>query len=94
MKKYNVAIVGATGAVGEELFRVLEEFDFPVNNLIPLASSKSVGTKIEFKNKYYKVLELSEDILNKKMWKLLFLVLEALYRLTLQSLQQRLEQLS
>ena len=38
MKKYNVAIVGATGAVGEELVRVLEEVDFPVNNLVPLAS--------------------------------------------------------
>ncbi|KHG34874.1 MAG: aspartate-semialdehyde dehydrogenase [Epsilonproteobacteria bacterium] len=60
MKKYNVAVVGATGAVGEELFRVLEEVDFPVNNLVPLASSKSVGIEIEFKDKTYKVLELTE----------------------------------
>ncbi|MBP1682260.1 MAG: aspartate-semialdehyde dehydrogenase [Proteobacteria bacterium] len=60
MKKYNVAIVGATGAVGEELCRVLEEVDFPVNNLVPLASSKSVGLEIEFKGKTYKVLELTE----------------------------------
>ncbi len=61
MKKYNVAVVGATGAVGEELFRVLEEVDFPVNNLVPLASSKSVGIEIEFKDKTYKVLELTEQ---------------------------------
>lgn len=60
MKKYNVAIVGATGAVGEELFRVLEEVDFPVNNLVPLASSKSAGLEVEFKGKTYKVLELTE----------------------------------
>lgn len=62
MKKYNVAIVGATGAVGEELFRVLEEVDFPINNLIPLASSKSAGIDIEFKGKNYKVLELTESV--------------------------------
>lgn len=60
MKKYNVAIVGATGAVGEELVRVLEEVDFPVNNLVPLASSKSAGIELEFKGKTYKVLELTE----------------------------------
>jgi len=60
MKKYNVAIVGATGAVGEELFRVLEEVDFPVNNLVPLASSKSAGLEVEFKGKTYKVIELTE----------------------------------
>lgn len=62
MKKYNVAIVGATGAVGEELFRVLEEVDFPINNLVPLASSKSAGLEIEFKDKSYKVLELTENV--------------------------------
>ncbi|MBE0496547.1 MAG: aspartate-semialdehyde dehydrogenase, partial [Campylobacterales bacterium] len=37
MKTYNVAVVGATGAVGEELFRVMEEVNFPVKKLIPLA---------------------------------------------------------
>jgi aspartate-semialdehyde dehydrogenase len=62
MRKYNVAIVGATGAVGEELFRVLEEVDFPINNLVPLASSKSAGIDIEFKGKNYKVLELTETV--------------------------------
>jgi aspartate-semialdehyde dehydrogenase len=66
MRKYNVAIVGATGAVGEELFRVLEELDFPINNLIPLASSKSAGIDIEFKHKHYKVLELTETVFEEK----------------------------
>ena len=66
MRKYNVAIVGATGAVGEELFRVLEELDFPINNLIPLASSKSAGIDIEYRNKHYKVLELTEDVFEAK----------------------------
>ncbi len=60
MRKFNVAVVGATGAVGEELFRVLEAYDFPINNLIPLASAKSAGTNIEYKNKEYKVLELTD----------------------------------
>ena len=60
MRKYNVAVVGATGAVGEELFRVLEAYDFPINNLVPLASARSAGTAVEYKNKEYTVLELTE----------------------------------
>jgi len=66
MRRYNVAIVGATGAVGEELFRVLDELDFPIKNLIPLASKNSAGSEIEFKNKYYKVFELTEEIFDEK----------------------------
>ncbi|NOX16219.1 MAG: aspartate-semialdehyde dehydrogenase [Epsilonproteobacteria bacterium] len=66
MRKYNVAIVGATGAVGEELCRVLEDFNFPVGNLFPLASAKSVGMDVEFKRKIYKVLELTQDIFEDK----------------------------
>ena len=45
MKKYNVAIVGATGAVGHELLKVLAERDFPVGNLLLLASARSEGKK-------------------------------------------------
>lgn len=60
MRKFNVAVVGATGAVGEELFRVLEEYEFPVNKMIPLASARSAGSTVEFMNKEVTVLELTE----------------------------------
>ncbi|MEA3511970.1 MAG: aspartate-semialdehyde dehydrogenase [Campylobacterota bacterium] len=60
--KYNVAVVGATGAVGEELFRVMEELDFPVAELLPLASANSVGTSITFKDKEYSVVELTDTV--------------------------------
>ncbi len=60
MRKFNIAVVGATGAVGEELFRVLEAYDFPINNLIPLASARSAGSKVEFAGKEITVLELTE----------------------------------
>ena len=62
MRKFNVAVVGATGAVGEELFRVMEEVDFLVGELLPLASAKSAGTQIEFKGKNHKVVELTETV--------------------------------
>ena len=62
MRKFNVAVVGATGAVGEELFRVMEDYDFPINNLIPLASSNSAGSKIEYRNNEYTVLELTDTV--------------------------------
>lgn len=51
---YNVAIVGATGAVGEEFLRVLEEYDFPIKKLVPLASARSVGKEVEFKGETLK----------------------------------------
>ncbi len=66
MRKYNVAVVGATGAVGEELFLLLDEVDFPINKLVPLASAKSVGVEIECQGKKHKVQELSEDIFEKE----------------------------
>ncbi len=62
MRKYNIAVVGATGAVGEEIFRVLEETDFPVGEVLPLASSRSAGSEIEFKGESYKVKELTETV--------------------------------
>ena len=61
-RKFNVAVVGATGAVGEELFRVLDELDFPINELLPLASANSVGKSIEFKGSDYPVVELTETV--------------------------------
>ncbi|MCI6988335.1 MAG: aspartate-semialdehyde dehydrogenase [Campylobacter sp.] len=61
MKKFNIAVVGATGAVGEEIFNVLEELKFPVGGILPLASARSAGEIIEFSGKEYKVVELTES---------------------------------
>ena len=62
MKKYNVAVVGASGAVGEELFRVLEEVAFPIGTILPLASVRSVGEEVECQGKTYKIKELTEEV--------------------------------
>jgi len=59
---YNVAVVGATGAVGEELFKVIEEYNIPVKKMVPLASARSVGKEIEFAGKKYKVKELTCEV--------------------------------
>ncbi len=59
-KEYDVAVVGATGAVGETIMAILEQRDFPVRNLYPLASARSAGSKIQFKGKNYTVQDLSE----------------------------------
>lgn len=61
MKKYNIAVLGATGAVGREMLKVLEERNFPVNNFKPLASKKSAGEEIEFCGKKYTVEEATTD---------------------------------
>jgi len=63
-KKYNVAIVGASGAVGEELLIVLENFNFPINNLLPLASANSVGVEVECQGRVFKIEELTEEVFN------------------------------
>lgn len=60
-----IAIVGVTGLVGEVLLKVLEERNFPVSELIPVASEKSKGQKIVFKNAEYQIVSI-EDALNKK----------------------------
>lgn len=60
MKK--IAIVGATGAVGEELLNVLDELNFPVESILPLASAKSIGNSVEFRGKTYKVQELTKTV--------------------------------
>ncbi|WP_427339732.1 aspartate-semialdehyde dehydrogenase [Caloranaerobacter sp. DY30410] len=64
MKKFNIAIVGATGMVGRTFIKILEERNFPVKNLYLFASSKSKGTKLKFKGKEYTVQELTEDSFN------------------------------
>ncbi|GBR77643.1 aspartate-semialdehyde dehydrogenase [Candidatus Termititenax dinenymphae] len=61
MKKYNVAVVGATGVVGQEMLKVLEERNFPVEKIIPLASIRTVGSRVEFRGKEVVVQELKAD---------------------------------
>ncbi len=57
-----VAVVGATGMVGEIMLQVLAERNFPVTDLIPVASEKSVGKEIEWKGKTYKVVGLQTAV--------------------------------
>lgn len=57
-KTYNVAVVGATGAVGETMLAILEERDFPVGKVYALASSRSVGKRLTFKKETLKVEDL------------------------------------
>ena len=61
MKKYNLAIVGATGLVGRMFLKILDEYHFPFHKLVLYASKKSVGKKIMFKNKEYIIRELNEE---------------------------------
>ena len=60
-ESYNVAIAGATGAVGETFLEILAERNFPINELKLLASKRSVGKKLKFKGKEYTVEELTHD---------------------------------
>ena len=61
MKQFNVAILGATGAVGREMLKILEEYDFPVKELRPLASARSAGTTVPFKGQEILVQEATEQ---------------------------------
>ena len=60
MKKYNVALIGATGMVGESLISILQEREFPVNQLYPLASKRSLGKQVEFNSQPIEVIDLEE----------------------------------
>jgi len=62
MREYVVGVVGATGAVGEEILRVLEEVKFPIKKLVPLSSARSAGTKVQFNDKDVTVCELTDEI--------------------------------
>jgi aspartate-semialdehyde dehydrogenase len=57
-----VAVVGATGLVGTKMMQVLTERNFPVTELVPVASERSVGKEVEFKGKKYKVVSMQEGI--------------------------------
>jgi len=61
MSGYNIAIVGATGLVGRKMLQVLEERNFPVENLILLASEKSAGTELKFNGESFKVEKLTPE---------------------------------
>lgn len=61
MRKFNVAVVGATGVVGTQMFDTLAKRKFPVNKIRPLASERSVGKKITFKGKKVEVELLTEE---------------------------------
>ncbi len=65
MKSYNVAVVGATGMVGRKMLEVLAEMDFPVNQLYPMASARSKGKTITWKDQEYVVEELCDEAFDK-----------------------------
>jgi len=65
-KKYNVAVVGANGAVGEEILAILHEVSFPINKLVPLASSRSLGKSVEFGNKDIAIKELTDTVFDEE----------------------------
>ena len=61
MKKYNVAILGASGAVGQQMLQVLEEYQIAVDTLLPLASARSAGEKVLFNGQEVEIKEATED---------------------------------
>ena len=65
MKKYDVAIVGVTGLVGQTFLKVLQEYNFPINKLVLYASKKSAGKMIEYDGNFYNVRELNVDNIEK-----------------------------
>ena len=61
MKTYTVAVLGATGAVGQEMIKVLQERNFPVKELIPLASARSAGKTLRFRGEEVAIREACEE---------------------------------
>lgn len=57
-----IAVVGATGMVGKVMLKVLEERNFPVTELLPVASEKSVGKTVHFRGKEVKIVSVQEAI--------------------------------
>ena len=57
-----VAVVGATGLVGSKMLQVLAERNFPVDELIPVASERSIGKAVEFKGKKYLIVSAADAI--------------------------------
>ncbi|MEG0816469.1 MAG: aspartate-semialdehyde dehydrogenase, partial [Cetobacterium sp.] len=67
VRKYNLAIVGATGMVGRMFLKVLEERDLPIENLYLFSSIRSAGTKVVFKGKELIVEELKEESFDREI---------------------------
>src|SRR5437870_3624767 len=65
MKDYHIAVVGATGAVGQEILRVLERRNFPVASLHPISSARSAGKSVRFRDESVSVLQLNEHSFEK-----------------------------
>ena len=61
MKEFNIAVLGATGAVGKEMIKVLQEYKIPVKNLLPLASARSAGSKIMFNGTSVEIQEATNS---------------------------------
>ena len=57
-----IAVVGATGLVGSKMLQVLAERNFPVTELVPVASEKSVGKEVQFKGKNYRIVNMQAAI--------------------------------
>jgi aspartate-semialdehyde dehydrogenase len=65
MKAYHIAVIGATGAVGQELLGVLERRNFPVASLRPISSARSAGKSVRFRDEPVSVQQLNEDSFEK-----------------------------
>lgn len=61
MKAYTVAVLGATGAVGQEMIRILQERNFPVGTLLPLSSARSAGKTVRFRDEDVTIREATEE---------------------------------
>ena len=57
-----VAVIGSTGVVGNVMLSLLESRDFPLNDLIPVASERSIGKKILFNNEYYNIVSIENAV--------------------------------
>ena len=61
MKQYTVAVLGATGAVGQEMMKILQERNFPVGKLVPLASARSAGKTLKFRGEDVAIVEARDE---------------------------------
>jgi aspartate-semialdehyde dehydrogenase len=85
-----VAVVGATGMVGQVMLKVLEERNLPITELIPVASERSVGNKVKFKDKEFTIVSMNDAIAVKPEIAIFLLAVEHLWSLLQNS--PRLEQ--